>query len=67
MSLKSYMEWIALTFLIIFLLRKHLQISPDKTYFTPEVYLLSIIETKIELSHTHTLVKQAAQEQNHKC
>lgn len=53
MSLKSNIEWIALTFQIIFLLRKHFHISPDKTYFTPEVYLLPIIKAKIELAHTH--------------
>lgn len=52
MSLKSFTEWIALTFQIIFLLRKHFQISPDKTYFTPEAYLPPIIKTKMEQTHT---------------
>lgn len=52
MSLKSFTEWIALTFLIIFLLRKHFQISPDKTYFTPEAYLPPIIKAKVEQTHT---------------
>jgi len=53
MSLKSFTECIALTFLIIFLLRKHFQISPDKTYFTPEAYLPPIIKTVTEQTRAY--------------